>query len=401
MFQDPTHRMSAARTYTLMKHPFFGTIGIMARLKQDDSIPTLCTDGRTIWYSSRFMKTLSAELLRSAYLHELLHIIMKHHLRRKSREGKRWNKACDYAVNLILKSSGFQIGEGWLIDSRYEGLSAEQIYEMLPESQGQGGQQPGQGSGQGRQQPGQGEQAGDDSQDFMPGEIIDATNPDGSKMSEAQITVAESDLNASITMAATVAKKMGKLPAGIEALIGEWTQCKTDWVTLLSRFVDAYAKNDYSYRKLSRSAMQRGFVSPSLSSEELGEALVIMDLSGSIGQEERNQELGEIFGILDRYDVNLTIATADTELYMVGQWERGDLPDPEQMRFPGGGGTSLEKMTPWVNEQNLRPRFTIYLTDGYLDEWGEKPSFPLLVGILPGGTKRYVPEWAEVIDIIQ
>ena len=145
--------------------------------------------------------------------------------------------------------------------------------------------------------------------------------------------------------------------------------------------------------------LQRGMIGPGLQSDEIGNALIVLDLSGSIGRTERSQQLGEIFGILDRYDVNLTLATADTEFYMVGQWDRGDLPDPAEMEFKGGGGTSLERLVPWVAENGLRPRFCVYLSDGFLDDWGEEPDFPVLVGILPGGTASYVPSWAQVIKI--
>ena len=222
----------------------------------------------------------------------------------------------------------------------------------------------------------------------------------GQRLSPAEISQAEMEVNAKVMMAAAAAKKAGKLPAGIEAMIAEMTECKTDWEAILARFVDSYAKSDYSYRKFNRSMMQRGLIGPGLMSEELGEVLIVLDLSGSIGTDEQKEELGEVFGIIDRYDVSLTIASADTDIYMIGQWEKGDFPDPSQMVFRGGGGTSLNALVEWVGENNLRPRCCIYITDGFLDEFGEEPGFPLLVAVLPGGTTQYVPSWAEVVNVI-
>lgn len=385
--------VSGGRTYMLMKSPFFGTLAMLIRVVEQPACKTMAVDGVSLFYNPEFVLSLSANHLRSGIVHELFHIILKHHLRRGSRNHLVWNFACDYAVNLMLVKAGFELGPGWLLDHQYEGMTAEQIYHkltssMTPEQKqkmedGQFGdvQDLPAGGGKGDQE---GKGAG--------GRQLTA--------SPAEMSAAEMDLNSKIRMAATAAKKAGNLPAGLEAMIDQMTESKTDWQSRLSRFVDSHAKNDYSYRKLSRSAMQRGFVAPTLDSEELGECVIIMDLSGSIGRKEQCKQLGEVFAILDRYDVQLTLASADTDIYMVGQWEKGDMPDPDSLVFTGGGGTSLHGLNDWLAEKNIRPRFAIYLTDGYLSQWGDEPAFPLLVGLLPDATKQYVPEWAEIVEII-
>ena len=45
---------------------------------------------------------------------------------------RRWNIACDYAINPLLVEAGFELPEGALLDPAYAGLSAEDIYARLP-----------------------------------------------------------------------------------------------------------------------------------------------------------------------------------------------------------------------------------------------------------------------------
>jgi hypothetical protein len=70
------------------------------------------------------------------------------------------------------------------------------------------------------------------------------------------------------------------------------------------------------------------------------------------------------------------------------------------MVFKGGGGTSLDHLNEWVRENNLHPRFCIYMTDACVSDWGSEPDFPLLVGVLSSGSRDLVPSWAKVVDIL-
>ena len=52
-------------------------------------------------------------------------------MRRSGRDPKRWNEACDYAINPILLDAGLHLPEGVLVDDRFREMSAEQIYNQL------------------------------------------------------------------------------------------------------------------------------------------------------------------------------------------------------------------------------------------------------------------------------
>ena len=60
-----------------------------------------------------------------------MHPALHHHVRRSGRDPKRWNVACDYAINPLFVDAGLTLPEGVLLDNRFRGMSAEQIYNLL------------------------------------------------------------------------------------------------------------------------------------------------------------------------------------------------------------------------------------------------------------------------------
>jgi predicted metal-dependent peptidase len=86
-----------------------------------------------------------------------------------------------------------------------------------------------------------------------------------------------------------------------------------DWRDVLREFLSRHARNDYSWLPPSRRYIHRELYLPGLRSEELGEVVLAVDTSGSIGQRELARFAAEAEGILDSFDCTLTI------LYSVGE----------------------------------------------------------------------------------
>jgi len=61
---------------------------------------------------------------------------------------KRWNVACDFAINPLIVDAGLSLPDGVLIDNRFRGMSAEQIYNLL-ESESKTEQDSGKEEGEG------------------------------------------------------------------------------------------------------------------------------------------------------------------------------------------------------------------------------------------------------------
>src|SRR5579863_2343287 len=146
-------RVQKARTTLLLDHPFFGTLLFRLGGKASRSVTTMATDGVSLFYNPEFVDTLNAAELAGVLAHEVMHPALQHHTRRGDRSPARWNMACDYAINPILLDAGLTLPKDVLIDSRFRGMSAERIYNLIEEddkqegSSGQPDSQPGTGSG--------------------------------------------------------------------------------------------------------------------------------------------------------------------------------------------------------------------------------------------------------------
>ena len=99
----------------------------------------MATDGVSLFYNPAFVETLNAAELAGVLAHEVMHPALQHHTRRGDRDRKRWNMACDYAINPLLLDAGLTLPKDVLIDHRFRGMSAERIYNLIEEQQDQDG----------------------------------------------------------------------------------------------------------------------------------------------------------------------------------------------------------------------------------------------------------------------
>ena len=94
----------------------------------------MATDGRSIFYHKDYVKGCSDQELVGLFAHEVMHPAMQHHTRRGDRDPGLWNEAADYAINPILAEAGFVLPGTPLLNPKYRGMTAEQIYEVLKDS---------------------------------------------------------------------------------------------------------------------------------------------------------------------------------------------------------------------------------------------------------------------------
>jgi len=113
----------------------------------DPRYTTMCTNGFNIQYHPDFVLSQTDSAIRFVLCHEILHCVGDHMSRRGSRDPLLWNYACDYAINPILNveivggqfewpqnSDGTRMG---LYEEKYEGMKAEDIYDLLVDDQEQ------------------------------------------------------------------------------------------------------------------------------------------------------------------------------------------------------------------------------------------------------------------------
>ena len=356
-------KILAAQTALLWDHPFFGVL--MLQLKKVDAtddprINTMATDGRHLYYHETFVMGLKKDELVFVLAHEVMHNALKHHTRRQTRKPGRWNKAADYAINGELTECKVgKMPECGLLEPRFTGLSAEEIYRILDD-----------------------ENNGDDGDESsMDGGGCGGVLDGCAQHDQSAIAELEAEMDTQIRQAAMTAKaaQAGKMPAGVQRLIDELLRPKVDWRAVLRRFIDESMTRDFSWAKPNRRMLPLGYVTPGTISDGVSHIVIAVDTSGSIDNKILRDFAAEINGAYQEGAVDkLTVIYADARVAHVEQFENGD----ELILHPaGGGGTAFSDTFERIAKDYADARAVIYLTDMYVSDFGEEPPMPVLWGV--------------------
>ena len=116
----------------LLKHPFLATLALRLERVDDLTADTAWTDGIRLAVNPIWFASLDDAHRVALVAHECFHVAFGHHLRRGARDPRRWNRACDYAVNALLVADGFTLFPDALYEPAFGDASAEAIYSQLP-----------------------------------------------------------------------------------------------------------------------------------------------------------------------------------------------------------------------------------------------------------------------------
>lgn len=353
--------------YKLFKHePFWATLFLKLERFYTRAVPTMGTDGKHLLINPDFVTKMAFEEVVGVLLHETLHVAMGHHLRRGNRHPIIWNVAADYVINLIITDSGnftphmaqdikYRLPQGCLHDPAYKGLNTEQVYDLIMKDAKK-----------------QAQAAGQDQDLFdYPG----ANGEMGDDPSEADLKEGERSLKSDLNQANETAKKAGKGSIMGERITDDANKNSIDWRSVLKRFVDAVYQADYSWNRPNRRHVAEGIYLPSAVLEDgMGELIVAIDTSGSIGREEADQFLAEIRAVMELNPSKIHLVYCDDAVQRVDTFNHGE---QVALNMPQGGGTDFCPPFKWAQKENVNPKALIYLTDLY-GGFPKEPDYPVL-----------------------
>jgi len=380
-------RIQKARTALLLDHPFFGTLLFRLGARPRNSIATMATDGVSLFYNPGFVETLNAAELAGVLAHEVMHPALQHHTRRGKRDPKRWNMACDYAINPMLVDAGLVLPKEVLLDRRFAGMSAERIYTLIEEEENQDSSN---GNPQNQNEPSGGappdeepqnsEDPGADDDPTAPstpggvGQVLDAPEPEGGEGK----TVAEQarEWQIAVEQAESVAKLAGKMPAGAVRTLESAQAARVDWRELLRRAWSETIPADYSWMPPNRRHVWAGLYLPGITSEGVGEIAIAVDCSGSVGARQLGLFEAEIRSILAGQRPRLVhVLYFDAEVHKVDTYQAGQ---PISLSPVGGGGTDFRPCFGWLKEHGVVPQALVFLTDLCGTFPSEAPPYPVI-----------------------
>jgi predicted metal-dependent peptidase len=324
--------------------------------------------------------------------HEVLHCVYDHMGRRGDRDPQLFNIANDYCVNGDLKKH--RVGEfittvPCLYDSKYEGMSSEEIYDILYENaekidigdlidkmldEHMDGDEEGSGSGG---------KDGDEKGNGRP------------KLSKAERDAIKDEIKEAVLAAAAASDGAGNLPAGVKRLIQDMTAPKMNWRELLRMQLESTIKSDFTWMRASRRGWHMDAVMPGMKNDEMIDIAISIDASGSIGERMLKDFLAEVQGIMDTFPAyRLHILTFDTRVYNPQQYDSENLDSVCDYEVQGGGGTDFNCVFEYFKENDIQPKRHIMFTDGYpCGSWGDEQYCDTV--FIMHGTTSIVPPFGQ------
>ena len=372
-------RIQKARTALLLDHPFFGSLLYRLKDRESRAIKTMATDGVSLLWNPEFVDTLTAATLAGTLAHEVMHPALHHHLRRSGRDPKRWNIACDYAINPLLVDAGLKLPEGILLENRFRGMSAEQIYNLLESEEDSDADSDDEQQAAASTESRSGLEESDSNEPSAPetdggiGQVLDAPMENDDSLT-AQEQVREWEI--AVKQALTVAQQAGKVPAGLDRTMEGAAEAAVNWRELLRRLWSDTIAADYSWIRPNRRHLWRGLYLPGVIKEGVGEIVIAVDCSGSINGRQLRLFEAEARSILEGqrpervYVLYFDAVVQKVEIYEAGQ--------PISLNPIGGGGTEFAPCFDWVQERSIMPRAMVFLTDLYGSFPSSAPSYPVL-----------------------
>ena len=368
-------KMMRCRVQLGNSQPFFGNL--IMHLKVEEGVnmkfPTMSTNGRNLVYHPQFVVDHTDDEIKWCICHEVMHCALKHFLRRQANQ-EYWNAAADYALNQLISDLPDDCGKiipNILLDKKYEGWTAEMIYQYLLQNNidlppdyimGKDGK----------------------SHTWRIGEVEDPPPPGagGNQEQEAgendEMKVVEDDLTTDPerlgdywdeALKKSIEKNAGSMPENFKRRLMKLLKPQVDWKAALKRFIISFGekhKYDIPHRRFIGLDDIQWTRTPTKTAFDT--MVLIGDTSGSIGERELTGMVTEGYQIVkDFKPKEIQLMWCDCKLHLpvdvVTKTKMHLLHSPK-----GGGGTDFRPPFKWIKENLLGKKKMgpiIYFTDGY------------------------------------
>ena len=410
--EDARLRVMAARIVAQARWPYLSTLLFNLKIVESSQLPTLAVDdGWRMYYSPDFVMEQTAEALATMVLHEALHCVNQHGPRFRALSQSRhlhvtWNFAGDVGINHVLDRA--QMPWGDFEPLRFTHLSkfdvnpemgTEKIFFTIVEYYEQHPEEVDQFSDCGSI-------IGGEARDY---EISRGDSGNPAIKSDQQDVIR--DQVAQEILKHAYAKGIGSIPGELLRWAQELLEPTIDWRKALAgafrtSLATVLGRRDYVYTRPSRrqSAMRIGnheIILPSMRKPAPPAIAIIVDTSGSIGNDEITLFLSEVDGIVKANGISqgVTVIPCDADIGEIQKLRsRGAI---TTLKLTGGGGTDMGIGIDAAGKLRPTPKIVIVLTDGFTP-W--PTSLPkgvetLIVCLTAEESLSTTPNWAKTILI--
>lgn len=356
----------------MMKHPetaLYSGVMMMGTTEVIDEPITAYTDGVNKRYGRAFLEKVCPDDREVAglVLHENLHIALRqmiHNLDLFKEDRNLANRAADFVVNDIIENikdkNLVKLPDGGCYDPKYHNMNMREVYKLLkkeqqenPKPKPESGDGDGDGSGGGEYQ--------FDEHD------IDGTDADGNPLTPEKLQEMDARVDRALREGALLA---GRLGVDIPRAITEILDPVIDWREALRDFVSSSTKgkDEYTWRRFNRRLLSSDMYLPTVESETIGEVVVAIDTSGSIGERELNEFATELVSICEAVQPEaVRVLWWDTEVHGEQKFTDNYESIASMLKPQGGGGTRVSCVSEYITKKDVKAECVIVFTDGYLE----------------------------------
>lgn len=376
-------RILRAREKVARRNVFFASILYTARLIETDIAPfglkTMFTNGIDIYFHPEFVADNDA-YIEGVVLHETLHCAFCHVHRKGDRDARLWNIACDYAINPLIQSI-FPLPKCALIDRKYEGLSAEKIYELLKENQPDGPD--------GESEEGAGDEEG---QKGKGGTGPEQQSGPMQEPTPDELEKAEREWRRVVKLASDKAEKAGTMHGALKTLVEDlFPSDKLDWRKALEDMArDAKSDDAGDWSRPNRRFIGEGQYFPGRINDKHFRLVACLDVSGSVSDAYKKEMKSELMNLLDQKIVT-SVVMISTDTQITNKEEVFDSEGVANFDFKDhGGGTDFQACMKEVAKVEDAVG-CVFLTDMATCSFGDDPGIPTVWVDWTGNGTQSVP----------
>ena len=342
----------------LFNHPFLSVLALSIDSEFKENVNSaFLTDGFKITIDTSKLEKYSKDEITYLYAHTLLHIVLKHPYRQKTRDKHIWNQACDVVINNILTTFE-NIGTrpvDEIVDLAFKDKCVEEVYEILYKKKKEE---------QSKTTPD--EKGNIESNTYDKSKLdLDEVFTKGEKENQEKI-------DGIIIQALSLAKKSSNLYEGMSIEIDTLIKPEINLHDVLKEYlISSFFEKQISYERPNKRFIDRGIYMPG--TKKLNDNLnifVALDSSSSVSLDEYKKFLGIISEIAESfYEYKIDILPFDLKVrseYIISFDSFNPLGSSELLIPKSNGGTSFDECLRYLKKSSevRNDSLLIVLSDG-------------------------------------
>jgi len=359
------------RVNFLFNHPFLSVLALsIPTTIEENTKSAFSTNGAKITIDLEKLSLYEDNQITYLYAHTLLHIVLKHPYRQKTRDTYIWNQSCDLVINNILDSFE-NVGvkpDDEILNLDLKDKCVEEVYEILFK-----------------------EEEKEENEDSQSDENDDSetkveANPKGDKKAfiydDSKLDLEEvpdentskgdqEKLDGIIIQALTIANKTSNKYNGLQIEIDTLIKPQVDLQDILKEYlISSLFEKETTFNRPNKRYIHSGIYLPGTKkSDELIEVYIALDSSSSVSLDEYKKFLGVIKDVCEGfYEYKVTILPFDKFVktkHIISFDSFNPLKEDELFIPKSDGGTDFDEVLKYLKTTNIRSEnLLMVLSDG-------------------------------------